>query len=357
MKINLYTFVSIIAIFQALIMSLFFFLNKKGVRSSNRILGTMISFYGVYLVFILFLGWKAAQPFIKAHPAFWLLYEVNFCFGPLLYFYTKSIIDGQFNLRIKDFAHFIPAIIVAIIVGSTLFGYFEIHWIGIFKENLLIAHLSLYICISTFTARKIIKSPFTPVDDIQLAWLRFMILAYLIVLGTKIFASLGNFWHWKALFYFSHIVHNVFIFLIINIMALTALLKPELFSFIARYQKSILKDADKKMYKQKLLAAMEKEKPYLDPACTLPILAKRLSIPVPYLSQIVNETFNLNFPDFINRYRIEASKQHLANLSNNKTTILEIAYSVGFYSKSTFNSAFRRHTGTSPKEYIKQQAA
>jgi AraC-like DNA-binding protein len=102
---------------------------------------------------------------------------------------------------------------------------------------------------------------------------------------------------------------------------------------------------------------MEKEKPYLDPACTLPVLAKRLGIPVPYLSQIVNETFHLNFPDFINRYRIEESKQHLANLSNNKTTILEIAYTVGFYSKSTFNSAFKRHTGVAPKEYIKQQAA
>jgi len=309
------------------------------------------------MIFLLFAGWRVAQPFIKTHPAFWMFYEVNFCFGPLLYFYTTSIIDGQFNLRIKDLAHFIPAIIVAIIVSGTLFGYSEIQWIGIFKENLVIAHLGLYIIISMLTARKRIKSPFTPVDDIQLAWLRFMIFAYIIVLATKISASFGNLWHWNALFIFSHTVHNIFIFFIINIMALTALLKPELFSFIVRYQKSILKDADKKMYKQKLLAAMEIEKPYLNPACTLPTLAKRLSIPVPYLSQIVNETFNLNFPDFINRYRIEESKYHLAKHSINKTTILEIAYSVGFYSKSTFNSAFKRHTGIAPKEYIKQQAA
>ena len=71
-----------------------------------------------------------------------------------------------------------------------------------------------------------------------------------------------------------------------------------------------------------------------------------------HLSYIINDKFNLNFYDFINKYRIEESKQYL-NKSSNIKTVLEIAYKVGFNSKTTFNSAFKKYTDMTPSEFRK----
>jgi len=89
---------------------------------------------------------------------------------------------------------------------------------------------------------------------------------------------------------------------------------------------------------------MEIHKPYRDSSLTLTGLSKQLSITMCYLSQIVNESFNQNFNDFINSYRIKESQYLLLDHSNGKMTVLEIAYKVGFNSKSAFNTAFKKHT-------------
>ena len=70
-----------------------------------------------------------------------------------------------------------------------------------------------------------------------------------------------------------------------------------------------------------------------------------------YLSHVINASFNQNFRDFINSYRIEESKSRLVQDDMN---ILNIAYEVGFNSKSAFNTAFKKFTGMTPKEYRKK---
>ena len=100
-----------------------------------------------------------------------------------------------------------------------------------------------------------------------------------------------------------------------------------------------------------LISCMEEEKSYRDSLLSLKSLAKKISIGERYLSQIINEFYNENFYDFVNRYRIEESKEIIRTINGNPKTILSIAYDVGFNSKSTFNSAFKKNTGYTPKEY------
>ena len=101
----------------------------------------------------------------------------------------------------------------------------------------------------------------------------------------------------------------------------------------------------------KLLALMEKEKVYLDPDLTLKKLAERLMIHYNHLSQIVNEKLQQSFNDFINKYRIEEAKKKLLDPVEGKKTVLEIAYDTGFYSKSVFNTAFKKFTGMTPSQF------
>jgi len=61
--------------------------------------------------------------------------------------------------------------------------------------------------------------------------------------------------------------------------------------------------------------------------------------------------FSRNFCEFINGYRIEESKRQLFDPARQERSILDIAYEVGFNSKSTFNSAFKKHTGPKPSEF------
>lgn len=101
----------------------------------------------------------------------------------------------------------------------------------------------------------------------------------------------------------------------------------------------------------KLIQLMEEEKLYLDAGLTLKDLAQRLRIHYNHLSRIINERFGLSYNDFINKYRIVEAQRMLADPKNKDMNILDIIYETGFYSKSVFNTAFKKFTGKTPSEY------
>jgi len=80
-------------------------------------------------------------------------------------------------------------------------------------------------------------------------------------------------------------------------------------------------------------------------------LAKETGISSCELSILINHHLNKHFFDFINEYRIEKAMELLTNPERKEYTVLEILYEVGFNSKSSFNTAFKKHTGLTPTEY------
>jgi len=66
---------------------------------------------------------------------------------------------------------------------------------------------------------------------------------------------------------------------------------------------------------------------------------------------VINHYLKKHFFDFVNEYRINAAAEILKNPSNNKLTVLEILYDVGFNSKSSFNTAFKKIKGL-PQQHI-----
>ncbi|MBV6879517.1 helix-turn-helix domain-containing protein [Epilithonimonas ginsengisoli] len=98
---------------------------------------------------------------------------------------------------------------------------------------------------------------------------------------------------------------------------------------------------------------MVDEKPFLDPALTIQDISKEMNVPVRELSVLINHQLGQHFYDFVNTYRIENAMEILKDPSKTKVTILEILYEVGFNSKSSFNTAFKKHTGNTPTEYRK----
>lgn len=124
-----------------------------------------------------------------------------------------------------------------------------------------------------------------------------------------------------------------------------------------KYKRSGLKEEDAEVYLQRLLAFMEREKPYLDAELTIYDLSAKINISKHHLTQILNNHLGKNFFTFINEYRIDEVKRKLADPAFDHLTILGIAFDCGFNSKSSFNNIFKQYTGFTPSEYKKQIVA
>lgn len=103
----------------------------------------------------------------------------------------------------------------------------------------------------------------------------------------------------------------------------------------------------------KLRRYMMEEKPFLNPSLTIQDISKNIKIPVRDLSVLINHKLEQHFYDFVNTYRIAHAMDILRDVTKNKVTILEILYEAGFNSKSSFNTAFKKHTGSTPTSYRK----
>jgi AraC-like DNA-binding protein len=99
---------------------------------------------------------------------------------------------------------------------------------------------------------------------------------------------------------------------------------------------------------------MQTEKLYHQNDLRLETLAEKLNSNKHFVSQVINQNFKVNFFEYINLKRIEEAKQLLRTAPRTQLNVIEIAYSVGFNNKGTFNSVFKKVTGVTPSEFRKQ---
>lgn len=97
----------------------------------------------------------------------------------------------------------------------------------------------------------------------------------------------------------------------------------------------------------------QRQQPYLDPQLDLQRVAKECGYSRNQISYLLNQVLGQSFYRYVNQARL----QHLlATLDKALPPIRidELAFAAGFNSLSAFYSAFRQHTGQSPKAYVKQ---
>lgn len=99
----------------------------------------------------------------------------------------------------------------------------------------------------------------------------------------------------------------------------------------------------------KLSHLMTNQKPFLKTTFSLPDLANQLGTTVHALSQAINEGLGKTFFEMVAEHRVNEAKKLLRDKPNIK--VEEIAEQVGYNSKSSFNTVFKKLTGTTPSEY------
>ena len=77
---------------------------------------------------------------------------------------------------------------------------------------------------------------------------------------------------------------------------------------------------------------------------------------VNYLSQYINNQLQTNFNDYINSYRVKEACRIFKNDTIMKFTVDQVADMVGFSSRSTFYTTFKKFTGITPAFFQKNVA-
>ncbi|MFW6290595.1 MAG: helix-turn-helix domain-containing protein, partial [Mariniphaga sp.] len=109
--------------------------------------------------------------------------------------------------------------------------------------------------------------------------------------------------------------------------------------------------------KKGLLNLLENEKIYLAPELKITELCRELNTNRTYLSNVINNDFQLSFNDLINKYRVDYAVSLIGKDISNPLSLQELADASGFGSLSSFNRAFRKHTGTTVGNYISKNFA
>ncbi|MDW3651450.1 MAG: helix-turn-helix domain-containing protein [Bacteroidia bacterium] len=364
MSYSLASILAILVSFQLAFLATFLLTNKKGNQLSNALLGILFALIALNLTDL------ALQLFDPALAPLFLA-KLNdaflFVFGPLIYLYTKSIIYSNFRLTLRDLIHLIPAILVLIIFFLPQESAPATQVQGALPLSVQIYNLILYLHLFAYylsslsllkTYRREIRENYSNLSERNLSWLAFainnfgiMILFSLImtlspITGSPLVISLGLFGILLFIFYF------------INRVIFKALRQPELFSGIPqapsrKYASSKLVHDEAEEISTQLIKLMSEERLFLNPDLTLDQLAKRLGYPVKTLSQVINQSIEKSFYDFVNEYRIEEAQKLLKNPPDPRMTIQEVMYDVGFSSKSSFNTVFKKLTGKTPSEFRK----
>lgn len=132
------------------------------------------------------------------------------------------------------------------------------------------------------------------------------------------------------------------------------LLFPDTRSTTHKRKKELLDEVSAQQYRLKLFDLINNEQVFLDPTLTLRSLAGRMEIHPNQLSWLLNESIGKSFNEFINGYRVDTFKELAKNSKESNLTLLGMAYDAGFNSKTVFHTYFKKETGLTPSQFVKE---
>jgi len=356
-KLSLLEIISIITAFQLLMLG--FVLLARRSRPSHLILSLFMFSNGFLLVYFLISILNLFNV-----PSVSIFY---YLLGPLMYLYVRSLCEKNFNLKPGHWLHGIVfAGMVLFVFAKALFDRHSANkewsqYEHVVSQIILHGQIAAYVVVSfmsLYRYRKEIKNHYSAVEQINLSWLLLIITAFTAMWMTDFIAFILSVFNIESgnTIYMLLIVSITINFLFANFVVYKGLRQPDAFSGLKmpeKYSGSKISGTEIRMMAGRLKAFMLENKPYLNPDLTIKDLSEELNLHHKYLSQVINSQFRQNFYDFVNAYRVSEAKEIMINNTDDKKTILEILYEVGFNSKSAFNNAFKKYTGKTPTEFKK----
>lgn len=360
-------------------------------RSANPAANAyLVMFVGLESLHLFFLHLVYSDT--SASPSYWLrlMPSVRILSAPALYFYVCAMTDHTFRLWPRLLKHLwivVPVIAWFAYLPSTP-GWLSMSttelqyqsstiWWSMYQSLVVLGY-------GVLALRQLnrhindLEQALSSIEHVSLAWLRWVIIAIIVVHSVHICADALRFF--DLLGPRPKLVLNLFATLVVIYLisigglrqaavftepvrdALAAIHRPErsrpepeetheTAENSGKYVKSGLDDSRINDTWQRLLQLLDGEHPYLDATLDLPKLARQLAVRPQELSQVINTSSGGSFYQLVNHRRIEAAKVLLAEPCSQRRKMLDIALSVGFSNQSTFYSQFKKLTGVTPTIY------
>lgn len=130
--------------------------------------------------------------------------------------------------------------------------------------------------------------------------------------------------------------------------------QQELQSSQPKYSKSNLNDENKQHLIVCIQDIMNDASVICQQDFTLAKLAKMIGSNTSYVSQVINEKYGMSFNNLLGHFRVKEACRRMEDTEHyGNMTIEAISESVGFRSRVTFFTAFKREIGLSPSQYWK----
>lgn len=380
-SIGIFDLIIFLGVFQGVFLSWFFIKNSKGSNKANLFNGLLLLFLSLtifeellnntgYIVKLLLIS-DFSEP-------------LNFAFAPLLYFYVYKCLypDKEKN----TWLHFIPALLwlfymMFYFMQPNEFKYNSYvltkhpEWsvlnvvkphtddplkLRLYINQLTLMQFAIYMVLIAKVilgkAKLLGESLIKPKNEMLLI-LRNTIVHFLIIViiyfSTKLYYGMNS--DIGGYFIASYISLMIFTTSYQIVIRSDFFNKPQSFFNIpaVKYEKSSLSNTHKQVILEKIKNEMHTHKYFTNNLCSLSGLAKKIAEPSHHVSQVINEKMGKSFFELLAQYRVEEAKEIMKLEKGKKITIEELAERVGYNSKSSFNTTFKKLTGKTPSEFRK----
>ncbi len=368
--------ISLLAVFISCLLAFFLVTVQSKHQLSNQLFGVFILLNALDISSWFLDGYLVAYPNILLFKS-----TMSLLINPIFYLYALSVCYTNFRLRPQHLWHLLP---FGLLVLGLLPHFYLVQegakrtfleqyltqpettinlWLG---EGQFVGYtIAVFITLKKF--KRTYSQKHTNTASINYDWL-FQLTAILTVLHVMVMVKNGlpftPYQHW---FIKAEVVVGLNATCFLSWFVLKALYNPTLFrpiDTIPGLVNLILTDKPSPVITHpaittsiveaqlgRLKEHMEQAEPFLDPDLTIQNLATQLQLPVRELSVLINHHLGQHFFDFVNEYRIFKAMRLLTVSTHPQKTVLEILYAVGFNSKSSFNTCFKKHTGLTPTQY------
>ena len=361
---------------------------RRQERLSDILLGWLLFLNAVKIAYWMlgFAGWYDTHDRFTSFM-FYFPFENLVWMGPLLYFYFLSLTNSDFRFKKAHWPHLVLPLSMVLLVLVKFLVDFSVYYpfepgeeyqfgtkgpladLTRITPVQFIGYMSfLFYLRKTMLAYRryleYVPRHFSFSEGISFRWIRQIlyaisggILIFLLFEILQLVRGVGNSYilDWYAYFGLGFLVYYI---------SIAGYLSPGRLSYQLHFQPEDPPKFEPEVpgpepetmidqeLKKRLMKFMEENKPYLDPELSLQKLARQLGIQANALSRLINDGTVRNFNDFINVYRVQDMMNMLRSGEQKTQTLLGIAFDCGFNSKATFNRAFKKATGLSPRECI-----
>jgi AraC-like DNA-binding protein len=350
---------------------------RRPLRIADAVLAAFLSAYA-FMVLIDVLKWLGALG--RYDGLVWLYLPAQYALAPLIYLYVGVLTGAQPSSWRRHLGWLALGPLLALAVGAVPFFLLlsEEQRALVLTEGLsklgrdqwlaqrclfgVVACVPLYngvyVWVSLRRLRRHLRTVenfFSDIEDKQLSWLRWMLLVLVAAAAADVIATV---------FKFGDMANVVIQACWIYALTFLALGQPPIYADARdlevaeeaaeapperrKYARSALTEADLTRIAAKLAQAMEHDRLHRDAGLTLRNLSERTGVAPAYLSQTLNVHLGRSFFDYVNGWRIEDACRQLSDPAR---SIAAIGEEVGFRSRSTFYSAFRKVVGESVGDY------